>query len=294
MSPRKATKLLAEHAPDLYAQIPILLNNNPHWFPELDIPSIGCNSDIALWWQCPDCEHLWRNTVRNRYRHKSGCPYCTNRIIDPGFNCLQTVHPEIFQELHPTLNEEAGIDIERLAPKSNKNVWWQCSMDSEHIWQTKVYCRTSPNGSDCPKCHTFKTESEFRKLFNDATNLTFESGHIIAERELFKRNKVQIDIVNHEHKIAIEYDGHFSHGGNTLYKTTKEECFAKDTDSTQAILNAGYTIIRIRENPLANLALKHPDLKQLKYKDKSDKSETLQATISYLQTRNKPIHLIAS
>lgn len=291
---RKAKRLLSEHAPDLYAEIVVWLTNDPYWYPDVDIPSLGCHDDVAVFWQCRDCNNRWQNTVLNRYRHKSGCPFCTNRIILHGFNCLKTIHPEIFEELHPTLNKEAGIDIGTLAPKSNERVWWQCPVNPEHVWQNKVYVRTSISKSGCPHCFIFRNEKEFRELFNTKTNIIFQSGHIIAERELFKRNKVQIDIVNHEHKIAIEYDGHFTHGGNTLYKTTKEECFAKDTDSTQAILNAGYTIIRIRETPLANLALKHPDLKQLKYKNRTDKAETLQAAIAYLQSRNKPIHLAPS
>ena len=52
----RTKKLLKDHAPELYAQIPIALNNNPNWFPNLHIPTVACYDETPVWWQCSDCE----------------------------------------------------------------------------------------------------------------------------------------------------------------------------------------------------------------------------------------------
>lgn len=288
----RTKKLLKDHAPELYAQIQQAITNAPRWYPEIDIPSIGCNDNIAVWWECPNCPYVWQNTVKSRYTKQSGCPYCTNRIIVSGFNCLKTKHPDIYAQLHKELNKQAGIKIKRLSPGTPTIVWWQCPQDSEHIWKAPVGKRTGGNQTGCPHCASYKNEREFRELFNKHTNLPFTSEHITAPRELFIRDTIQIDLLNEAHKIAIEYDGHWSHGGNPVYKRTKEECQARDLDSSNAILNAGYTLIRIRETPLTKLPIKHPNYIEYRYTANTDKAPTLHSIIDYLQKHNKHISYI--
>lgn len=285
-SPRS---LLSERFPELYAQL--AFERNARDFPIFDCTKITPSFQGLIWWECSQYGHQWLTTPRRRVYRGQGCPICVGTETLPGWNCLKSTFPEMFEQLHFAKNMEAGINVVYLAPKAPTKVWWQCQVDPDHVWQAQISARTGKGKSGCPKCRTFKTESEFRNLFDQSTNIAFDSGHIIAPRKLFKSPKVQIDIVNHEHKIAIEYDGRFTHGGNHLYKTTLENCLARDIDSTLAILNAGYTLIRIRNTPLIELDLTHPNLKQLPHKDHTDKMPTIEATITYLQSLGKSIHL---
>lgn len=58
--------------------------------------SPGDNS--KFWWSCSK-GHEWEAVVNNRTRGRNGkgtgCPYCQNRKVMPGFNDLATTHPEL-------------------------------------------------------------------------------------------------------------------------------------------------------------------------------------------------------
>lgn len=62
-------------------------------------------------------------------------------------NNLATIHPDIAAEWHPTKN---GIfTSEDFAPKSNKKVWWLCSV-CNFEWEAMIASRTKGHG--CPQC----------------------------------------------------------------------------------------------------------------------------------------------
>lgn len=87
----------------------------------------------------------------------SGCPYCDNSILIPGFNDLETLAPDI----------AAGWDREKnggLAPGdvtsgSTKQVHWKC--EKGHSWQAPVYTRMR---SGCPYCAGKKVLKGFNDL----------------------------------------------------------------------------------------------------------------------------------
>ena len=53
---------------------------------------------------------------------------------------LKYKFPKIAAEWHPTLN--APLTPETVTNRSNKKVWWQCSNNSNHIWDSVVGERT--------------------------------------------------------------------------------------------------------------------------------------------------------
>lgn len=283
-------RLLSEKFPEIYAQLHVALNRN--YSPDVDIRKLTASSKQVMWFACPAKNHRYQTIVGTKAYYNSGCPICSGLYALPGFNCFRSQNKEMWDQLHLELNEADGINIYMLMPKAPTKVWWQCQVNPDHVWKARISGRTTGNKSGCPHCHTYKNEAEFLAIFNEKTNLTFEAGKIEAKRELFKSDKIQIDILNREHKIAVEYDGHWSHGGNKLYKTTLEECLARDMDSTKSILNAGYTLIRIRQTPLVHLSIEHPSLMQLPYNERHDKLPTLLESMTYLQSLSKGIHLV--
>jgi hypothetical protein len=80
------------------------------------------------------------------------CPYCDGKRVGFG-NDLETHHPDITKEFHPTKNGEISPkDIHR---GTSKKYWWICS--DGHEWKTKVSSRTNSydyqKGNDCPTCY---------------------------------------------------------------------------------------------------------------------------------------------
>jgi len=59
------------------------------------------------------------------------------------------MHPLIARELHPTKNGE--IDSASISRSDKRRLWWRCSKNREHEWQTKVSNRTWL-GNGCPMC----------------------------------------------------------------------------------------------------------------------------------------------
>ncbi len=133
---------LASRRPDLAAEWHSTKNGNVTPKDVLE------GSHYAAWWIC-DKGHEWQAMVKSRVSG-SGCPYCANKKVLPGFNDLATLEPKIAAEWHPTLNGD--LTPEQVTIGSHKKVWWQCS--SGHVWQTVVYSRAGlgSHKSGCPVC----------------------------------------------------------------------------------------------------------------------------------------------
>jgi hypothetical protein len=63
-------------------------------------------------------------------------------------NSFAVRNPELAAEWHPVLN--GRIKPEYVAYSSGKKVWWQCSENANHVWNTPPSTRHS--GSGCPYC----------------------------------------------------------------------------------------------------------------------------------------------
>lgn len=109
--------------------------------------SVTPASNRKVWWRC-EKGHSYRAVIAQRVQRGSGCPYCTNRKILPGFNDLATVQPLIARQWHPTLN--GGLTPEMVTAGSNRKVWWQCPLG--HTWKAVVYSRTGAQRCGCPIC----------------------------------------------------------------------------------------------------------------------------------------------
>jgi len=119
-------------------------------------------SKRKVWWKCKKGEdHEWDAVISNRTWHKSGCPFCSGRVITEDIN-LKNLFPNLCKEIHITKNK--NINPKLLHPGSNKTIWWKCKKGEDHEWQAKIVSRT--RGTNCPFCSGNKVSTT-----NNLTNL---------------------------------------------------------------------------------------------------------------------------
>ena len=149
---------------------------------------VSYGSGISLWWKCPKGDdHIWRAKVLNRTTGKTGCPICSGNIAVLS-NCLQTKHPELAHQWHPTKNGKlTPYDV---TAGSNKKVWWKCPRGEDHEWQAVINSRVA--GSGCPICSGYKVVKSnslayrFPKL---AKEWDYARNKKVPERVYYKSNK---------------------------------------------------------------------------------------------------------
>lgn len=117
---------------------------------------VGHASNKIVWWICEE-QHEWRSSIANR-SHGNGCPYCSGIMAWPGYNDLQTLHPEIAAEWDYDNNGDLLPTLVR--PKSGKKVWWKCPLG--HQYNARVCNRV--NGKGCPYCAGRKVLDGFNDL----------------------------------------------------------------------------------------------------------------------------------
>ena len=77
------------------------------------------------------------------------CQYCTGREIQQGVNDLASRAPEIAAEL--AIAENGGTRPENIAVSDRRDYYWQCPLDSRHIYPASPSNRVHAN-SGCPIC----------------------------------------------------------------------------------------------------------------------------------------------
>lgn len=124
------------------------------WHPTkngvLNPESVTPRCKRKVWWQC-DNGHEWKAEVGNRFMGTS-CPYCAGKLATQETS-LAAQNPELVKEWHPKKNGYFLPD--KFTPGSHKKVWWICSKDKRHEWQTMILHRARKK-SGCPFCSGHK------------------------------------------------------------------------------------------------------------------------------------------
>jgi len=84
-------------------------------------------------------------------------------------NVLTNSNPELVKEWHPTKN---NIKPSEVSSHSEKQVWWQCFVNSNHIWEAQVNRRARGRKTGCPFCAGRKVlhEESFGFRFPELAN----------------------------------------------------------------------------------------------------------------------------
>ena len=122
------------------------------WCDSLNAPlrsnMFSRGSHFPAWWVCPDnSNHTWQAIIKNRTKGH-GCPFCYGGMASHENN-LAVRFPEIAAQWHPERNGKTKPSDYR--PYSHKKVWWLCSANPDHEWQTAIAQRTNLK-SGCPTC----------------------------------------------------------------------------------------------------------------------------------------------
>ena len=115
-------------------------------------------------WRCSN-DHIWDAAIFSRSGdQKSGCPYCANQKVWPGFNDLATKNPEL-------ASEADGWDPTRVTFRANKHLPWKCPLG--HRWTALLSNRGK--GIGCPFCANQKVLRGFNDLQSREPELAREA-----------------------------------------------------------------------------------------------------------------------
>lgn len=175
----------------------------------IDINKVAYGSRILVSWKCLKNEnHVWKTKIYSRTGRPRLCPFCSNKRVDKGVNDLYTWICEHNKQM---LNEWVGldtdgdrIDINEVSYSSHKKVKWQCTTNSEHVWEATINSRTN-QGLGCPHCNikgTSFTEQilyfYYKKLYPGTMSRGIYNGY-------------EFDIAIPELRTCIEYNGLWWH-----------------------------------------------------------------------------------
>ena len=196
--------------------------------------SYSCRSAESVSWKCKK-GHEWDAVIVNRITHKLGCPFCAGQKLIQGENDLQTCNPKLSSLWHPDRNGD--LTPAKVTKASASKVWWQCKIDKTHEWEETVNIQRKRWG--CKFCRPWgasQIETElFDKLRETGISVSRPTLSIQWEHAGRKRKVIKPDMVLNQ-TLIVEYDGWFYH------KDSAEQDLVK----TIALLDAGYSLIRVR------------------------------------------------
>jgi superfamily II DNA or RNA helicase len=140
MNKQKNTRLmLASTHPELVAQWHPTKNGN------LTPDNFTFGSNKYAWWVC-EKGHEYKTKICHR-ASGSRCPYCYGNKLSKE-RSLAYKRPDLAKEFHTIKNHP--LTPELIHSSSRQEVWWICSVDEAHEWQSTVDNRSKGNG--CPYC----------------------------------------------------------------------------------------------------------------------------------------------
>ncbi|WP_411376408.1 zinc-ribbon domain-containing protein [Arthrobacter sp. MPF02] len=248
---------LATLEPELASQWHLTLNaQGPDQFTRV--------AEAKVWWRC-EYGHDWETKICSRTYSGSGCSVCSNLVVLKGFNDLATTHPHLVDEWDAAAND---MTPDSVVFGSNYKASWVCARG--HSWMAKVATRTGGYKSGCPVCGTTtsKPEEVMRVALGICTpSVALLESHCLLPLPWRKRKHLRVDSAGFlasdpSMPFVCEYDGAYFH--------RREDDVKRDIEKTVILLDAGYTVVRIREQaknlPLPALPLQHPRLLQIDFK----------------------------
>ena len=166
------------------AQVSFLMETWDGLSNELSPESCPVSANQKLSWTC-SLGHTWRQTPWIRLSRWSGCPVCSNKVIQVGFNDLATLRPDIAAEWdhdkNALLPTEVGVG-------SNKVAHFKCI--KSHTWTAIINnrCRGRNGGTDCPYC----SNREIWVGFNDLCTTHPELARELHPDQVIRANCTEL------------------------------------------------------------------------------------------------------
>ena len=143
---------LQSQFPEIAEQYCLELNMVDDDTLKLTPDQIHMGSNALSWWRCREHNHEWKTSVQKRTLEKTGCPFCSDRKVWPGYNDLVTKRPDLVDEIdfdkHPELVPGELLWV------SHDYIHWVCEFD--HRWPAQLFMRTRPGKlqkpTGCPSC----------------------------------------------------------------------------------------------------------------------------------------------
>ena len=211
------------------------------WHPtengDLTPRDVVAGSHRTVSWKCPKGDdHEWEAAIVSRTARGTGCSVCRGLKVVKS-NCLETTHPELAAEWHPTKNKRLTARV--VTAGSGKKVWWRCNI-CKREWRAIVHNRV--RGAGCDRC-ALTDPSRI------ATQILFELKCVFpsipTDEQLVSTDvrDYEVDIFIPEYRMVVEHDGKYPH----------RKLQDRDRKKTRGLERAGYSVLRIREKPLPRL-----------------------------------------
>jgi hypothetical protein len=201
-----------------------------------------CLSEVNTDEGARPCGHVWTAPISSRAGGR-GCPACRG-LATADWNTLAAQYPDLAAEWHPD-NERTPDSV---TPGSHFRALWKCqqtvtaggtSWVCGHEWTATVTNRSKGRG--CPACMPVNSSRDEVHL---ACEIAIFLPVDMSPRRVYAGGRAwSLDVTVPDMMLAVEYDGAYWHAG-------KEQVDARKTD---ALSDAGWTVIRAREHPLLML-----------------------------------------
>lgn len=178
-----------------------MATTHPELAAQLLDPEMGtklkAQSNKKVAWVC-EKGHVWEVSPNARAKG-SGCPFCKNRRVIPGFNDLATTHPE--------LAAQAISDVSAVTHGSHTMVTWTC--EKGHVWELSANNRISKN-LGCPTCSATSFVSKDEKTLSEMIKTLVPDEEVrTTVRNLLSRR--ELDIIIPKLNLAVEFNGNYFH-----------------------------------------------------------------------------------
>ena len=107
---------------------------------------IMAGSNMRVHWKCSTCGYDWYTALANRTSASTGCPACSNQVVNNKNNLLQWCkeNGEYGQRLIEEYSSKNELKMNEYTPFSNKQVYWKCR-DCGYEWKSIIQNRTRHN-----------------------------------------------------------------------------------------------------------------------------------------------------
>lgn len=211
------------------------------------------SSGESVWWICKNnvcgCHNFFCRIAHRTFMN-SGCPFCSHRKLCQHSNLL-ILYPDLCKEW----NYEKNLKHPSEYPSgSGERVWWICSVNNKHEWQTLIIHRAHKL-SECPHCSASKGYSKSQMIWLESVmkveNINIQHA-LSTEGEFMIPGIGKVDGFCKDTNTVYEYHGDYWHGNPSLYKAdainsvnykTFGELYQKTIERDKKIRELGYNLI---------------------------------------------------